>query len=339
MSQTDKSEQSVINDEEIQNVFTTGGFELNQVHLDTNKEAIIQNMIQQARTAEYSIRKNGNITNTKKDASSEIIGFKLNCFRAEASRAPKSPNSKVRNRVGRTCACKFALRVKTNTLSDNTISATITHANAHNHAPELNEADRHNRLSKLFNTVSETELLDTIGKYGKTGQPAGRIQDNLSAFGIHMEYQDVHNFLKRAIGKREKDGDAEQFIEQLEDLQKTGGFYRNLVDEERRLKSAAWAMEEMVTNLQLFGDLIILDTTAKRNIYNLPLFFAVVVNSEGRTKVCFCALMCDETISSFVWVLKQMKLVCNENVITQTIFSDNDAAIGNAISEVFPSVY
>lgn len=55
---------------------------------------------------------------------------------------------------------------------------------------------------------------------------------------------------------------------------------------------------------QEYGDIVAFDTTYKVNSYNMPFGIFIGVDNHGRPILFGCALLQNETISTFQWLMK-----------------------------------
>ena len=63
----------------------------------------------------------------------------------------------------------------------------------------------------------------------------------------------------------------------------------------------------MLDVLNKFNDVIIFDTTFKRNSYNLSIALAVVVDGAGKSLSGFLAIMSSENSTEFRYVFAKLK--------------------------------
>ncbi|CAB4489898.1 unnamed protein product [Rhizophagus irregularis] len=84
-----------------------------------------------------------------------------------------------------------------------------------------------------------------------------------------------------------------------------------------------------------FHEVLIFDCTAGTNRYDMVLCLFIIVDNNTRSRLVASALLEDETESSFIWVLHQLKKVLND-FYPQVIYTDCDPAMANAISSVYP---
>ncbi|XP_056690201.1 protein FAR1-RELATED SEQUENCE 5-like [Spinacia oleracea] len=114
-------------------------------------------------------------------------------------------------------------------------------------------------------------------------------------------------------------------------------FYSSMQrDEDGILKNAFWSDARSRGACKYFGDVISFDTTFSRNRYRMAFAPFVGVNHHGKSIVFAAALISHEDTDSFVWVFEEW-LKCMGKP-PKGILTDQDKAIGRAISEVFPRV-
>ncbi|XP_077219949.1 protein FAR-RED IMPAIRED RESPONSE 1-like isoform X2 [Tasmannia lanceolata] len=114
-------------------------------------------------------------------------------------------------------------------------------------------------------------------------------------------------------------------------------FYGIEVDEEQYLRNIFWADAKSRLDYTHFGDVIFFDTVYLTNKYHMPLATFVGVNHHGQSLLFGCALITDETTSSFVWVFKTW-LRAMYGKPPKAIITNHDNAIKSAIAEVFPKI-
>ena len=114
-------------------------------------------------------------------------------------------------------------------------------------------------------------------------------------------------------------------------------FYDVQFDIEEMITNIFWADHEMITDYELFGDVVSFDTTFKTNKDCRPLAIFTGFNHFRMTTIFGAALLYDETSESFEWLFNCF-LRAMEGKKPKSIFTDQDAAIAKAISIVLPDV-
>ncbi|KAK3230392.1 hypothetical protein Dsin_002273 [Dipteronia sinensis] len=87
---------------------------------------------------------------------------------------------------------------------------------------------------------------------------------------------------------------------------------------------------------QCFRYVLVFDSTYKTNVYTKPLVLFVSVNNHRATCVFGTALLSDETVQSYTWVLNTfMESMSHKYPLSLLI--DGDKAMRNSIDELFPN--
>ena len=73
---------------------------------------------------------------------------------------------------------------------------------------------------------------------------------------------------------------------------------------------------------------VINDNTCKTNKYLMPLSVFIVIDSDQRSRIAAIAVVCDETTSTYEWILEQTKLATG-GIQPITLFTDADPASCN----------
>ena len=71
------------------------------------------------------------------------------------------------------------------------------------------------------------------------------------------------------------------------------------------MENIFWADSQSRLNYAHFGDVLAFDTTWT-NAYKKPLVILVGVNHHMQTTIFGCALLVDETVKTYTWVLKTL---------------------------------
>ncbi|KAG4959650.1 hypothetical protein JHK87_036283 [Glycine soja] len=117
--------------------------------------------------------------------------------------------------------------------------------------------------------------------------------------------RDIRNLFVKTKKKVERN-DAKDLLKYCEDAKKSCSKfqYAYTLDEERRLEHIFWSPASCSDWYQKYGDVVVFDTTYKVNSYEMPFGIFVGMNSHGKTVLFGCALLRNETISAFRWLMK-----------------------------------
>ncbi|XP_063937319.1 protein FAR1-RELATED SEQUENCE 5-like [Daucus carota subsp. sativus] len=185
------------------------------------------------------------------------------------------------------------------------------------------------------------QLIITLNKSGigpsKTLNVLGELTGGLENIGFGN--QDVRNVLRDIRHYVFDSSDALEGLALLRELKRNSQgefFYKVDVDEENRVRAMMWVDPRSVNAYKNFGDVVVFDSTYRTNRYCMPFVPFTRVNHHYQSILFGFSLIRDETEESYLWVFKSW-LEAMGNVAPQTIITDQDIAIGNAIAEVLPN--
>ncbi|KAL4324634.1 hypothetical protein GQ457_11G029750 [Hibiscus cannabinus] len=134
--------------------------------------------------------------------------------------------------------------------------------------------------------------------------------------------KDLYNFLHKIKREEVKDGDAETVMAHTR-------------DELGNLEKLFWCDGISRTDYKEFGHVLAFDTTYKCNAYNKPFVILVGVNHHRNTVPFGCALVVNENVDTYVWVLEQL-IAAGDGYKPVIVITDRDKAMANSISKVLP---
>ncbi|KAK8939271.1 Protein FAR1-RELATED SEQUENCE 5 [Platanthera zijinensis] len=122
---------------------------------------------------------------------------------------------------------------------------------------------------------------------------------------------------------------------QRKTLEDPSFFYAVQLDHSEQVTNIFWADARMRIDYDIFGDVITFDTTFSTNKEYRPFGVFIGFNHHRGLIVFGAALLYDETAESFAWLFETF-LEAHKSKKPKTIFTDQDAAMAKALSEVFP---
>nr|XP_017227957.1 PREDICTED: protein FAR1-RELATED SEQUENCE 5-like [Daucus carota subsp. sativus] len=189
-------------------------------------------------------------------------------------------------------------------------------------------------------TLVIRQLMITLNKSGigpsKTLNVLGELTGGLENIGFGN--QDVRNVLRDIQHYVFHSSDALEVLALLRELKRNSQgefFYKVDVDEENHVRAMLWVDLRSVNAYKNFGD-VVFYSTYRTNRYCMPFVPFTGVNHHYQSILFGMSLIRDETEESYLWVFKSW-LEAMGNVAPQTIITDQDIAIGNAIAEVLPN--
>ncbi|KAL2932119.1 Protein FAR1-RELATED SEQUENCE 5 [Bienertia sinuspersici] len=132
--------------------------------------------------------------------------------------------------------------------------------------------------------------------------------------------------------------DSQMVVDKLyEQMQEDNEFFfRVRLDDDAKVCCLFWRDSMMLEDYNIFGDVMVFDTTYRTNKYNLICAPFVGINNHWKNTMFACAFLGDETKESFEWVFETFKKSMRGKCPI-SIFTDQDAAIATAIEKIFPN--
>ncbi|KAK3226056.1 hypothetical protein Dsin_005918 [Dipteronia sinensis] len=116
----------------------------------------------------------------------------------------------------------------------------------------------------------------------------------------------------------------------------TNFYCRFSTDKKDRPTNIFWKDSHSLFEYQCFGDVLVFDNTYKTNVYVKPLVLFKGVNNHRATCVLRIALLSDETVQWYRWVLNTLiESTGHKHLIY--VLTDRDEAMRQAIDEIFPN--
>ncbi|KAM7505672.1 hypothetical protein LguiB_004576 [Lonicera macranthoides] len=112
-------------------------------------------------------------------------------------------------------------------------------------------------------------------------------------------------------------------------------FYAIDLNLEQRLRNVFWVDAKGRLDCESFGDVVFFDTTYIKSEYKLPFVPFIGVNNHFQFLLLGCALIADESNSTFAWVMRAWRRAMGGKA-PKVILTDQDKAFKEAIAGVFP---
>ncbi|KAL7192147.1 hypothetical protein ACSBR2_024069 [Camellia fascicularis] len=113
-------------------------------------------------------------------------------------------------------------------------------------------------------------------------------------------------------------------------------FFKYNVDKDNRLDKIFWADGRSWMDYAAFGDVLVFDTTYHTNQYKKPFVILAGVSNYFMTIIIGCALLPDETMETYTWVL-EMLMEAMDGQRPISVVTDGDRAMRQAIERVIPN--
>ncbi|KAH9778160.1 protein FAR-RED IMPAIRED RESPONSE 1 [Citrus sinensis] len=261
--------------------------------------------------------------------SGEFINAKFACTRYGIKRESSVINQRPCLKVD----CKALLHVKRNSCGKWYVQNFIKE---HNH--ELYPRHAHYfpcHRSIAFSNTHSINMLHAVG-VGTNKFFAAMARKNGGYENIGYTEKDIRNYLDKERRLALELGDARAMLNHFTQMQEQNPnfFYAVDLDEEQRLKNIFWVDATSREDYKIFGDVVSFDTTYNTNKYRMLFALFIGVNDHFQSILLGCALLADETTSTFVWLLQTwLRAMGGKHPIA--ILTDQDKAMKAAISIVF----
>ncbi|KAI4332854.1 hypothetical protein L6164_017732 [Bauhinia variegata] len=144
----------------------------------------------------------------------------------------------------------------------------------------------------------------------------------------------------RPSGKRTLGRNAQNLLNYFKKMQaeNPGFYYAIQLDDDNRMTNVFWADARSRAAYNYFGDAVVFDTLYRPNQYQVPFAPFTGVNHHGQLVLFGCALILDESESSFTWLFRTWLTAMNDRPPV-SITTDQDRAIQASVAQVFPETH
>jgi zinc finger SWIM domain-containing protein 3 len=208
---------------------------------------------------------------------------------------------------------------------------------------------KHNHTLQLPQTshllVSQRKISELQGFEVKTADDAGigpKAAHELASIQVggttHLSYtlRDHKNYLRAKRQREMAYGQAGSMLMYFQEkIAENPSFqYALQMDREEQIANIFWVDAKMFTDYAYFGDVVNFDTTFGTNRESRPFGIFVGFNHFRETVIFGAVLMYDETFESFKWLFETF-LKAHNGKQPKTMYTNQDAAMGKAVKEVF----
>ena len=128
-------------------------------------------------------------------------------------------------------------------------------------------------------------------------------------FDCHNIQYRVNKLLRSTLGQPHED--AFKFFELAkEEIKKNkGGFFKIDIDQQNVFRRCLYVSDCMLEYAKQFLDIVIVDSTYKRNRFNLSLVNILGISNYGRNILLGFGLLSKEDIESYSWIFENLKRI------------------------------
>ncbi|KAF9626387.1 hypothetical protein IFM89_033206 [Coptis chinensis] len=286
------------------------------------------------RKARFSIRK---YATGKSQCNNEIIARSYCCSLQVFRNATRSKpiEQRQRKRSDTRIGCKAVMSIRRNEKKNWVVTRVIEE---HNH--NLATLSKRHKLRSSKKVPKEQEQM--LGNKQLAG-----VKVNLMLRYMGVEAKGIRNIgyterdARNILGKVRRHelqlGDVEVLLEFFEHQQMDNPsfFYSIQMDLEGQTKNFFWADAWSRMDYHYFGDVVCFDPTYGTNRYGMPFSPIVGVNHHYQTTIFGGALLYNECMESFEWVIKAWMRAMNGKQ-PKVILTYQESAIGGVIEKVLP---
>ena len=246
-----------------------------------------------------------------------------------------SDPTKRRNATSQRTQCPWKLNVACPKSSN--IVKINSFVDSHNHILTSNIQEMASRFRKLT-----PEMLSDIKKYVIQGR-----MDSGSIYPLLMHDYPNHTIFKKdlynavyqfRLQNNPGDSDASLMLQMLLEKKDSDPLWivkPHLEPLSRKLNRLLWMSPQQRTIYESFHDVVFLDTTSNTNRFQMMLCVIVVIDNHFRSRIVASAIIEDETLDTFQWIL--MTLFGETGINPRVIFTDSDPSLISAIKEIHPN--
>ncbi|XP_058114875.1 protein FAR1-RELATED SEQUENCE 5-like [Magnolia sinica] len=290
-----------------------------------------------ARQVGFSVRINGQ-EKSKRDG--EVISRVFVCSREgkrrdkDVNREKRSKGEQVNTRIG----CQAYLMVKRRRGPTEDIWEVTRFHELHNHDLMSPTKAIFLRSHRRVKPTAENyiENLSGVRVHGDNTLPSP-VEGTGGLGNVGVSPRNLYNHLSTKRREGLAKGDAKTVLDYCKEMQKNNPsfFYAMQIDEEDRLCNFFWADARSRMTYRYFGDVVCFDTMYKIDQYKIPLVPFTGVNHHKQPVLFGCALLCEDTEASFVWLFTAW-LDAMHGRHPATFITDQDEAMAKAAARVFP---
>nr|XP_011470173.1 PREDICTED: protein FAR1-RELATED SEQUENCE 5-like [Fragaria vesca subsp. vesca] len=150
--------------------------------------------------------------------------------------------------------------------------------------------------------------------------------------------KDLYNKLDEVRKHNNDKGDAQAAINwlRMKGHEEESFFGRYTPDGEGRLANLFWRDTESLLDYNAFGDVVIIDSTYKTNIYCCPVILFVGSNNHRGSVLFACAIVANEKEETFTWVIQKF-LESMNNKHPKTVVTDGDEVMRTVLNKLLPT--
>jgi hypothetical protein len=271
----------------------------------------------------------GYVVTKKRTVEGKKLWIKCDRGRSYDDRYKLDDSTRQRNTSSRLTDCPFELYARV--LSSDKKWRLQVKCSEHNHerseslsghptARRLTDAQRTSVKQMFASGISPRDTLTTLRQ---------------ADANLPVVARTIYN--ERAAAKRASLNGRTTIEALMHELRDKGYRYEYQCDEENSISHLFFAHRLSLQLCQLYSAVILMDCTYKTNKYKMPLLHVVGMTPFNTTfSICFVFLK-EEKESDYVWTLQQVYRPYSDENLPETIVTDRELALLNALRLLFPN--
>ncbi|KAK6795980.1 hypothetical protein RDI58_009435 [Solanum bulbocastanum] len=234
------------------------------------------------------------LSSRRSRATKEFIDAKFSCIRyGNKQQSDDAINPRPSPKIG----CKASMHVKRRSSSGKWYIHSFIREHNHELLPaQVHFFRSHRNVDPLNNDakVRRKNMLASVSKQYGAYQFSGNLE-NL--------FRNQHD---RGRSLTLEEGDAQVLLALFVHMQEENPkfFYAVDLNEEHRLRNVFWVDAKGMDSYSNFGDVVSFDTTYFTNKYKVPLVLFIGANHHVQPTLLGCALIADDTVHTFLWLMR-----------------------------------
>jgi len=157
------------------------------------------------------------------------------------------------------------------------------------------------------------EEINTLKGRVKTYKHLTKIinKNNKTNFQLTQIRYQVQKFLKETYGK--PDEDAYRFLEIVKKEANKNGYFSYKLTNSSDFDKMIYLSKTMLVYADYFLDVVLIDSTYKRNRFNLPLVNVIGINNCGQNIMLAFGILSEETLQAYTWFFGELKKAWKNN--------------------------
>jgi len=189
----------------------------------------------------------------------------------------------------------------------------------------------HNHALGLSENQLTNNMIEDLKSYNKKSKVID-IKENLEKkYNISIDYHTLYYEFRKVFPRLGQD-DADNMVKILEEK----NIHYRTEKKDNKIERLFFSTPRMIRNYELYGDIVLIDSTYRVNQYNLPLIVYSGIDSYGRNILFALAIVNDETGTTHKWCMEKFfeLHIKHPNIV----MTDQDLALVAVLDKEYPNI-